>query len=54
MELITKNETFTKDKELVNYRAFYLVINDVRVKIKPLFKRDYNLLRMVAKNVDEK
>ena len=54
IKLISRNETFTKDKEVLNYRAYYLVINDVKVKIKPVFKRDLNLLRMVSENVDEK
>lgn len=50
MELIRRNESFTKDKKLVNYTAFYLNLgNGVSVKIIPVFKADYNTLRLCSK-----
>lgn len=53
-ELFRKNETFTKDKKLVNYTAFYLDLGKgVKVKIKPVYKNDYNTLKMVAKEYEK-
>lgn len=54
MNLFRKNESFTKDKELVNYTAFYLDLgNGVSVKIKPVYKADYNTLKIAAKEYEK-
>lgn len=49
MKLLRKNETFAKDKELINYTALYLDLgNGVIVKIKPVYKNDFNVLKISA------
>lgn len=54
MQLFRKNETFTKDKELVNFTAFYLDLgNGVLIKIKPIYKTDYNVLKISAKEYEK-
>lgn len=54
MDLFRKNETFTEDKKLVNFTAFYLDLGKgILVKIKPIFKSDYNVLKMFAKEYEK-
>ena len=49
MRLLRKNETFAKDKELINYTGLYLDLgNGVIVKIKPVYKNDFNVLKISA------
>ena len=54
MQLLRKNEMFKKDKEIVNYTAFYLDLGcGVVVKVKPVYKNDYNVLKMSAKEYEK-
>lgn len=54
MKLVKRVENFKKDKEIVNYTAFYLDFeNGVRVKIKPVYKADHNVLILTAKEYEK-
>lgn len=55
MKLLRRNETFTKDKKIVNFTAFYLDCgNGVVVKVKPIYKSDYNTLKVLASEYEDK
>lgn len=54
VQLFRKIESFKKDKELVTYTAFYLDLgNGVFIKVKPIYKSDYNTLKVFAKEYEK-